>query len=93
MCWCNSNLRTICCGGIDCYPKESSTVSNETIIKNSQLALWQSYTDKKQECEMLRDKLKLTLDMLEYSHVTSEVYYDYEKVSEFISDMNKFLEE
>ncbi|CAM0057991.1 hypothetical protein VPH184E373B_0216 [Vibrio phage 184E37-3b] len=27
----------------------------DILIENSQLQLWQSYTDKKQECEMLRD--------------------------------------
>lgn len=93
MCWCNSNLRTICCGGVDCHPLQSSQINNETILQNSQLQLWQSYCEKKQECEDLRDKLKETLDMLEYSHVTSEVYYDHNKVSEFIGDTNKFLEE
>lgn len=30
----------------------------DILIKNSQLQLWQSYTDKKQECEILRDMLK-----------------------------------
>ena len=93
MCWCNPALRTSCCGGVDCHPPQSSQITNETIIQNSQLQLWQSYCDKKQECEMLRDKLKETLDMLEYSHVTSEVYYDHKKVSEFIGDIHKFLEE
>lgn len=37
-------------------------------------------------------KLKETLEMLEYSHTTSEVYYDYKKVSEFIGDVYKYLE-
>ncbi len=55
MCWCNKNIRTPCCGGVGCHPPEGCTISNETILKNSQLVLWQSYTDKKQECEMLRD--------------------------------------
>ena len=55
MCWCNKNLRTPCCGGINCQPPKGVTVSNETILKDSQLALWQSYTDKKQECENLQE--------------------------------------
>ena len=91
MCWCNANLRTPYCGGDNCHPPKLGS-SNE-IVQNSQLQLWQSYCEKKQECEDLRDKLKETLDMLEYSHVTSEVYYDHKKVSEFIGNMYKFLEE
>ena len=53
MCWCNPNLRTPCCGEIGCHPPEGVLISNETIMKDSQLALWQNYTDKKQECERL----------------------------------------
>lgn len=55
MCWCSPNLRTPCCGKLDCTPPEGVSISNETTMKDSQLTLWQNYTDKKQECEMLRD--------------------------------------
>ncbi|CAM0050436.1 hypothetical protein VPHF93_0236 [Vibrio phage F93] len=56
MCWCNKNLRTPCCGKVSCHPPvDGNLVSEEIIMQNSQLQLWQSYTDKKQECEMLRD--------------------------------------
>lgn len=64
----------------------------KSIAENSQLALWQSYCDKKTECGLLRDKLAETLDMLEYAHITTESRYDYDKVSEFIGEMYKFLE-
>lgn len=92
MCWCSPNLRTPCCGGSDCHPPQGSTISNETLLQQSQLQLWQSYCDKKIECEILRDKLAEVLDMLEYSHMTSEVYYDHKMVSKFIKDTNKFME-
>ena len=36
------------------------------------------------------DKLKETLEMLEYSHITGEWAYDNDKVSKFIEDMYKF---
>lgn len=61
--------------------------------EQSQLVLWDSYCDKKMECELLREKLKETLSMLEYSHSTSEVYYDHKRVSNFIAEMYNFMKE
>lgn len=61
--------------------------------EQSQLVLWDSYCDKKMECELLREKLEETLSMLEYSHTTNEVYYDHKKVSEFIGEMYTFMKE
>ncbi|CAM0060133.1 hypothetical protein VPHK406_0192 [Vibrio phage K406] len=67
MCYCSPNLRTPCCGKVDCHPPEGGNlVSEETIMQNSQLQLWKSYTDKKQECEMLRDMLKECMVQCEY---------------------------
>lgn len=63
MCWCNPNLRTICCGGVDCYPPNNSTISNSTILnidkflEDAKLSMWQSYCDKKVECEEMRELL------------------------------------
>ena len=37
--------------------------------------------------------LKETLDMLEYSHITGEWAYDHNRVSEFIADAYKQLED
>ena len=62
-------------------------------LQNSQLVLWQSYCDKKMECEQWKELFENTLSMLEYAHTTSEVYYDHNKVSEFIAEMNKYLQE
>lgn len=56
-----------------------------------QLALWSAYCDKKQECEVLKDKLKECFEMLHYSHFTCEQWYDYEKVSKCIKEMETFL--
>ena len=54
MCWCNKSIRTPCCGMVGCHPPvDGNLISEETIMQNSQLQLWQSYTDKKQECERL----------------------------------------
>lgn len=58
MCWCSPNLRTPCCGGVDCLPPQRSTISNNTILQQSQLQLWQSYCDKKVECEIMKELLK-----------------------------------
>ena len=70
MCYCNPSLRTPCCGGVDCHPPVE-TSSKDTILKNSQLQLWMSYTDKKQECEMLRDMLNKIPQLIQDS--TQEV--------------------
>ncbi len=86
------------CGGHKPQPESSTRppppkpANPKTIMENSQLALWKSYCDKKTECELLRDKLAETLDMLEYAHITIESRYDYDKVSDFITEMDKFLE-
>lgn len=39
------------------------------------------------------ETLKTTVDMLEYSHSTSEQYYDYKKVADFLNDVKKYLKE
>ncbi|UUW39788.1 hypothetical protein VP14_101 [Vibrio phage VPMCC14] len=62
MCWCNHNLRTPCCGGVDCHPPE--TKGKNEILQNSQLQLWQSYCDKKQECETIKDLLEDCLSVM-----------------------------
>ena len=93
MCWCNPELRTPCCGGMNCVPPKDSNISNNTLLKDSQLTLWQNYCDKKMECEQWKELFEKTLAMLEYAHTTSEVYYDHNKVSEFIAEMNKYLKE
>tara|TARA_Y100000588_G_scaffold170332_1_gene184145 strand:- start:10989 stop:11339 length:351 start_codon:yes stop_codon:yes gene_type:complete len=66
--------------------------SGNEILKQSSLTLWQNYCDKKQECEEWKELFEKTLTMLEYSHITCESRYDYQKVSDFIKDTYKFLE-
>lgn len=74
-------------------PPPPKPANPKSIAENSQIALWQSYCDKKVECEMLREKLAETLDILEYAHISSESQYDYDQVSDFIGEMYKFLED
>lgn len=92
MCWCNPNIRTPYCCSLNCVPPKSKKTSSES-TKSSQESLWENYCNKKQECEYFKEKFKKTLEMLEYSHMTSEMYYDYEKVTGFIKEMQQFLKE
>ncbi|MCP3685043.1 MAG: hypothetical protein GY861_20470 [bacterium] len=85
MCWCNPKLRTPCCGSIDCVPTKSSKISNNTILEQSQLALWQSYCDKKMECEVLRDMLKDCSVLL--------VQGTEEHCTQLADQINKYLQE
>ena len=109
MCYCDPNLRTPCCGGVDCHPpavkpigiEDSLEVSLDPFkqdileearqhiietahqfeeedwyipIENSQLQLWMSYTDKKQECEMLRDIIDKIPQLIQDSTQEVESY-------------------
>ena len=93
MCWCNPNIRTPYCGSLNCVPSNTSVITNHPISKESQDSLWKNYCEKKIECEDFKEKFKKTLEMLVYSHMTSEVYYDYEKVTDFIKEMQQSLKE
>lgn len=91
MCWCTPSLRTPCCCKINCHPK-SSTISNNTKADDR---FWpdQEMLVRVNIATKYRLLLEQTLDMLEYSHTTSEVYYDHKKVGAFIEEMYKVLEE
>ena len=93
MCWCNPNIRTPYCGSLNCVPPNPSVITNQTIQKGSQEVLWTNYCEMKAKCEDFKEKFENTLEMLEYSHMTSEMYYDYEKVTVFIKEMQQYLKE
>lgn len=76
MCWCNPSIRTPCCGSSDCHPPLTKYVAGK---------------DKDNRKDDHLDKLRETIEMLEYAHTTSEQYYDYNKVKDFIEDIYKYL--
>ena len=79
--------------GVFSNNEQCKNTTMEDVLQDSQLALWQNYCDKKMECGKWKELFETTLSMLEEAHITSEVYYDHEKVSEFIAEMNGHLQE
>lgn len=101
MCWCQPSLRTPCCGGINCHPSSEQITDNakfnnqrplsEDLAFGSIETLGKNYYKLKQDNQELREKLKEVLEMLEYSHQTSEQFYEYQGVSDFIEETQEYL--
>ncbi len=59
MCWCNKNLRTPCCGGVDCVPPKGSVISNNTIPNLSKTKRYFD-TSYKSDIELFEDSVIIT---------------------------------
>lgn len=51
------------------------------------------FSDNTSPPEHVMEALKATVNMLEYSHRTSEQYYDHRKVQGFLDNITKYISE
>ncbi len=101
MCWCTPSLRTPCCGALNCHPSSEQITDNakfnnqrplsQDLAFDSIESLGKNYYKLKQDNQELREKLEEVLEMLEYSHVTSEHLYAKKVVSDFIEETKGYL--